>query len=75
MKQLTCKTGLKKNVIKKSIFEREMTLCKQLSKNQKGCGWGKCKDCGVVPLLYKLYSGLLVEDKKDIKKLKDKFIK
>ncbi len=74
-KEITCKTGLKKNIIKKSVFEREIALCRQLSKNKKGCGWGKCKDCGVIPLLYKLQSGLLVEDKKDIAKLKNTYLK
>jgi hypothetical protein len=74
-KEVTCKTGLKKNVIKKSLFEHEIALCQKLSKNKKGCGWGKCKDCGVVPLLYKLHSGLLVENKKDIAKLKKAYLK
>jgi len=60
----------KKNVIKKSVFDREIFLCKQLSKDNGGCGWGKCKDCGVVPLLYKLRTGILVENKTDLKKLK-----
>jgi hypothetical protein len=73
-KEVTCKTGLKKNVIKKSVFDREVILCQQLSKGKKGCGWGKCKDCGVVPLLYKLHSGLLVEKKKDVAKLKKAYL-
>ena len=66
-KKLTCKTGLKKNVIKKSVFDREIALCKKLSRESKGkCGWGNCKDCGVLFLLYKLYKGELIEDKKEI---------
>ena len=70
MKKPTCKTGLKKNIIKKSVFEREIALCQELSKAAKKCGWGKCKDCGVLLLLYKLHKGILIEDKKDIKELK-----
>lgn len=63
-KEITFKTWLKKNVITKKIFDREIFLCNELSKDKNGCGWGKCKDCGVIPLLYKLHSGLLIEKKK-----------
>jgi len=71
-KKITCKTGLKKNVISKNVFEREIKLCQQLNKesNGKGCGWGKCKSCGVIPLLIKLYKGVLIEDKKELKEVK-----
>jgi len=74
--KLTCKTGLKKNIIKKEVFDREIALCKQLSKKHKGkCGWGKCKDCGVIPLLYKLRKGQLLEKPAEIKKNKSKITK
>jgi len=70
-KKLTCKTGLKRNIIKKEVFDREIALCKMLAKEHKGkCGWGKCKDCGVIPLLYKLYKGKLLEKPIEIKKVK-----
>jgi hypothetical protein len=69
MKKLTCKTGLKRNIISKSVFEREIKLCQELNKN-KSCSWGKCKTCGVIPLLYKLHKGILVEDKKELEKLR-----
>ena len=70
-KKISCKTGAKKFVIKKSVFEREIAMCKKLSKENKGgCNWGKCKDCGVPLLLWKLYQGELVEDKDEIKKIK-----
>lgn len=70
-KKLSCKTGLKKCVIKKDVFEREVALCKKLSRKNKGkCGWGKCKDCGVLFLLYKLCEGRLVEDKNEIRKMR-----
>lgn len=60
--------------ITKKIFDKEIAMCRKLYKKSKGCQWGKCKDCGVVPLLYKLHSGLVVENKKDIKKLKARFL-
>ena len=42
--KLTCETGLKKNIIKKEVFDREIALCKQLSKEHKGrCGWGNVR--------------------------------
>ena len=70
--KLTCKTGLKKNIIKKEVYDREVALCRQLSKK---CGWGKCKDCGVIPLLHKLYRGQLLKDIVKIKKIKNKILK
>jgi hypothetical protein len=76
MKKPTCKIGLKKNVIKKAVFEREIQLCRQLSEENKGkCGWGKCKDCGVVPLLWKLHKGELFTDKKELVEAKKKLLK
>lgn len=69
--ELTCKIGLKKNIINKEVFDREIALCKQLSKENNGkCGWGRCKDCGVIPLLYKLHKGKLLEKSNEIKKAK-----
>jgi len=72
----TCKTGLKKNIIKKDVFNREVTLCGQLAKENKGkCGWGRYKDCGVIPLLYKLNKGQLLEDPVKITKIKRQILK
>jgi len=74
--KLTCKTGLKKNVIKKEVFEREIALCKMLSKKNKGkCGWGKCKNCGVIPLLWKLHKGQLLDSPAKVAKIKKKIFK
>jgi hypothetical protein len=74
-KKLTCKTGLKENIIKKNVFDREILLCRQLAKENKGkCGWGKCKYCGVVPLLWKLYKGELLEGEK-IAKTRDRILR
>jgi len=74
--KLSCKTGLKKNIIKKEVFDREVALCKKLAKENKGkCGWGRCRDCGVIPLLHKLYKGKLLEKPSEIKKAKSKITK
>jgi len=71
--KLTCKTDLKKNIVKKEVFKREIALCKRLAKENRGkCGWGKCNDCGVIPLLYKLHKGELLEDSAKIIKIKGK---
>lgn len=70
--KLTCKQGLKKGIVKKEVFDRELALCQKLAKKNKGkCGWGKCQHCGVIPLLYKLHKGELIEEPKEIKKVKD----
>ena len=61
--------------INKKTFDREIAMCQKLFKKKKGCNWGKCEDCGVVPLLYKLHSGLLVEKKTDVAKLKKSYLK
>jgi len=75
-KKLTCKTGLKKNIIKKDVFDREIALCGQLSKENKGkCGWGICKNCGVTPFLYKLHKGQLLEKPSEIRAVKKKILK
>jgi len=67
---------MKKFAINKEVFEKEIELCKKLSKENKGkCGWGKCKDCGVLLLLRKLYKGELIEDKDEIKKIKNDILK
>ena len=60
-----------KNIINKSVFDREIEMCKKLSKENKGkCKWGKCKDCGVLFLLHKLYKDELIENKNEIKKIR-----
>lgn len=76
MSKLTCKTGLQRNIINKEVFERELALCHKLSQENGGkCGWGRCRDCGVIPLLYKLHKGELLEDPEKIKETKDKIVK
>lgn len=69
---LSCKDGLKKNAIDKEVFDQEIALCRKLTiEKSGGCGWGKCADCGVVPLLFKLHKGELLEDNEVKKKKKE----
>jgi hypothetical protein len=66
----------KKRFINKEIFDEELLICQKLSKENKGkCHWGKCSDCGVIPLLYKLYKGQLLEKSAEIKKIKQEIFK
>ncbi len=69
-KKLTCRTGLKKKLISKEVFEKEIALCKEMSAKDGGCCWGRCEQCGVVPLLVKLYKGKLVDNNEELKMLK-----
>ncbi len=70
-----CETGLRKNIIDQEVFDREIALCQKLSKENGGkCGWGKCADCGVIPLLHKLHKGELLEDIQ-VKKAKEEILK
>ncbi|MEK7123113.1 MAG: nucleoside deaminase [Patescibacteria group bacterium] len=69
---LTCKTDLTPGSIDEEIFNREIALCKKLSKeNDRGCCWGKCADCGVLPLLVKLHKGIVIDDQEELAKLKN----
>ncbi len=62
---------MENKIMKKETFEKEIAMCKKLSKENGGkCAWGECKKCGVVPLLYKLGKGKFYEAKDDIKRIK-----
>lgn len=64
------------NLDDEKIFNDEVLLCKTLSKENNGkCAWGKCEDCGVIPLLFKIYIGQLLEEPEEIKKIKDSIFK
>lgn len=53
------------------IFDRELAMCRKLSRKNGGkCNWGECESCGVIPLLYKLHKGILLEKKEEIEKVK-----
>ncbi len=51
-------------VISKEIYETEIAMCKEHNKEKGYCCWGNCKDCGVLPLLYKLHTGEIIDGKK-----------
>ncbi len=53
------------------IFDREINMCRRLSRENGGkCNWGECEVCGVIPLLYKLHKSVLLEKKEEIEKVK-----
>jgi hypothetical protein len=59
------------NNMEKEIFEKELLMCRDLSKKNNGkCKWGECDKCGVIPLLYKLYQGKIYDKEDEVKGLK-----
>lgn len=55
----------------KLIFEEESSICKNLyMQNGGACNWGECDKCGVIPFMYKIYKGEMIEDLEKIKKIK-----
>jgi hypothetical protein len=59
--------------MEKEIFEKEISICKAANKKNGGkCNWGECKNCGVIPLLYKLHKKELLEDSSEIIEIKRK---
>ena len=65
--ELPCQAALQSNGIDKETFVRELSLCKRLCRENGGrCNWGVCETCGVIPLLYKLHRGVLLEAPSDI---------
>jgi D-beta-D-heptose 7-phosphate kinase/D-beta-D-heptose 1-phosphate adenosyltransferase len=57
------KAGQKKS---NEIFQREIAICRKLHKEKQGCSWGSCRECGVIPLLHKLYKNTFLEKDEDI---------
>lgn len=55
----------------KEIFEKELGMCRKLHHEKKGCNWGACATCGVIPALYKLHKGILLENEEEIRKVKE----
>lgn len=57
--------------MRKEIFDKEIMMCRELSKKNGGkCNWGECAKCGVVPLLHKLFNGRIYEKEDEVKELK-----
>jgi len=62
--------------ISKELFQKEIDIYKQLSKeNVNKCNWSKYDNCCVIPLLYKIHKGILLEDEQEIKYIKKKNLK
>lgn len=59
--------------IDQETFDREISICKELSENNN-CHWGECKKCGVIPLLVKLNKGILLETVEEVNKSKDQIL-
>jgi len=55
---------------------KKKLIYKQLSEeNGNKCNWGECNKCGVIPLLYKIHKGVLLEDEQEIKDIKKQVLK
>ena len=69
--RLTNESRMKTDFIRGEVYHKELTMCKKLNRENQGkCAWGKCKECGVIPLLFKLYKGQLLEDPNEINEVK-----
>ena len=61
--------------ISQEVFLREIKICRKLNREgKKGWNWGKCANCGVLPLLIKLRKGELLEELKEIEKTKKHYL-
>jgi hypothetical protein len=57
--------------MEKEVFEKEIAMCRELSKKNGGkCTWGECDKCGVIPLLYKIGKGEFYDNDDEIKRIK-----
>ena len=62
---------VKINNMDQETFEKEIAMCRELSKKNRGkCNWGECQKCGAIPLLYKIYKGEIYEEENEVKELK-----
>jgi hypothetical protein len=57
-------------MLDKQTFEKEIKICQKMYKEKGGCNWGKCEECGAVPLLHKLNTDEVVEDKEEVERLR-----
>jgi hypothetical protein len=56
------------------VYKKETKMCARMFKEKQGCAWGKCAECGVIPLLYKFETGIAIENDDDIKSLKNEIL-
>jgi hypothetical protein len=62
--------------MEQEAFLQEIAICREQSKNNGGkCKWGECDKCGVIPLLFKLGKGELLEGNDDISRIKKDVLK
>lgn len=72
MEEGSCASGLKPGLIDQKTFERELGMCGKLHRQNGGrCCWGECAKCGVIPLLYKLGEGKLLETDEEVAAAKE----
>ncbi len=64
-----------KSLIEQEVFNKEIKMCKELYNKGNVCAWGKCDQCGVIPLLHKLFKGEVLEEKQQIIELKSCYLK
>jgi len=57
-------------MIDQDLYNQEIQICRE-HKKKGGCSWGQCKTCGVIPLLYKLATGEVVDDNEKLKEMKE----
>jgi hypothetical protein len=63
---------MKKQELEQEVFEREISMCEKLARDNNGrCNWGTCKNCGVIPLLYKLHKAVLLESADEVQSVKE----
>lgn len=62
---------MEEEIISKEVFGRETKICRQMNREKGCCAWGKCDFCGVIPLLFKLHKGELLEGKIEIEAAKN----
>ncbi|MDD4290541.1 MAG: hypothetical protein PHH83_04740 [Patescibacteria group bacterium] len=75
MEEINCKTGINPKIINEEVFKKEVELCRKLNKENGGkCCWGTCENCGVIPCLYKLYKGEVIDDENELKELKESLL-
>ncbi len=65
------KNAMGNNTMTEEVFEKELAMCRKLHHEKKGCHWGKCENCGVIPLLYKIHKGVILEDEASIREIKE----
>lgn len=56
----------------KAIFDRETAICRDLHNNNGGqCNWGVCSQCGVLPMMYKIFKNEYYENSEQVERIKN----